>query len=76
MSNLVVSLMCNDTILSVFGFPHFRLNNDSNTICNDQGKSVRHMGCQEWGDPMRVASGTLGPKGGDCDVLHHLGIGM
>jgi hypothetical protein len=54
--------MCNDTILSVFGSHHLRLDNGSNTICNDLRKSVRHMRCQEWGDPTTVVRGDTGSQ--------------
>jgi hypothetical protein len=30
----------------------------------------------ECGDPMRIISGTLGPKRGDCDVTHCLSMRM
>jgi hypothetical protein len=38
--------------------------------------SGHSLGRHEWRDPMRVARGTLGPRGGDYDVQHHLGTRM
>jgi hypothetical protein len=35
------------------------------------------LGCQEWGDPMKVDSWEAGSQeGGYCDVPHQLGMGM
>jgi hypothetical protein len=39
--------------------------------------SGHSLGCQQWGDPIRFATGDAGSKeGGDCDVPHRLGMGM
>jgi len=38
----------------------------------------RHsLGCQEWGDPIRIVIGDVGfQEGGDCDVPYHLRMEM